>query len=147
MYTKVHLLGDATEWTLTDADAATLLDAADHTAPVVVAVTAPVTARLIVSPHALGALAVQPVPPDTDWMPSYVTAPSAYLYLPSATGISDAALGYRLAAGTDLDNLENEVVAAMHGRHRIRVPLLGLPGNVLVLNGATVPLVALLPSA
>ena len=148
MYTKLHFLGDATEWVFADAEADAMLAAdADHTAPIAVPAVAPVKAILIISPHALGAVAVLPVPPDTDWMPSYVTAPEACIYVPTAAGASATAPGYRLPADTDLAALQTTVIAAMRDRQRIQVPLAGLPGNVLLINGASLPFVAIVPSA
>jgi hypothetical protein len=144
MYTKVHLLGDATEWTLADADVATLRDTG-QTAPVAVPVAGPIAARLIISPHALAAVAALPLPPGGDWMPSYVTVPQAHVYLPSATGAGGDNLGYALATGTDLAALEEQVIAAMHGRHRLEIPL--ADDGTLVVNGATVAMIALVAQA
>jgi hypothetical protein len=68
---------------------------------------------------------------------------SAYLYLPSATGLRPDTPGHALPPGTDPEALQSEITAAMSQSEFCTI---SSSNGVLVLNGATLPFIVLFPA-
>jgi hypothetical protein len=66
-----------------------------------------------------------------------------FLYLPSTTGLKSSSQGYELPAGTDMATLQTEITAAMSQSEFCTVPSVN---GAIVLNGAALPFVVLLPA-
>jgi hypothetical protein len=65
-------------------------------------------------------------------------AQSPVLYLQSPTGPTQAYPGYRLDPNTDLAALKQTIITAMSGRTVLSIQVAGIPGGVVLLNGAAV---------
>jgi hypothetical protein len=148
MNRMLRIGNDPTTWWATEADADALWPAGDvpH-APVPVPVLAPLAGQLILNPRALGAVAVLSAPPNEGgWVPSDVEAPAARIYVPGAPVADRTELGYRLAAGTDVAALVQQVSSAFADGSTLHVPVAdGLGGGRLVVNGAALSHVVICP--
>jgi hypothetical protein len=71
-----------------------------------------------------------------DQMPNELNVPNQSIYLPTPHGISEGHVGHELPASADLENLADQIVAAMRDGHRQTITL---NSGTLVLNGATLP--------
>jgi len=61
---------------------------------------------------------------------------SPVLYLPSPTSPAQDSPGYPLDPSTDLAALEQDIITAMSERTILSVQVAGIPGGVVLLNGA-----------
>jgi hypothetical protein len=138
VYTFLRIGTDPTDWVLenTDPDTVTAqLSQADG--PAVLPVVDPLQGDLIVSPSAAATIWVHSPPPVHGWRPSHIALPrSPVLYLPSPTSPTQDSPGYQLDPNTDLAALERDIIAAMSGRTVLSIQVAGIPGGVVLLNGA-----------
>jgi len=144
----LRLDSDRVSWVLDDIDVAAVGEKfARSREPLAVPVSSPLRGRLLLSPNA-GAVAFLADSRQPGWIPSYLQASVPQLHIPSATGSTgDDALVYHLPAGTDLDELERQVLDAM--RHGGRVPVAvsdAYLSGTLVLDGAGLRAVVLCPA-
>jgi hypothetical protein len=142
MYVVINIAGDPTSWwteSLTDANA--LVEELAR-GPAKVGVFFPVTGTLVISPAA--SVAVFDTLPTLSWIPSGVQAPVATLYVQSEPAGELA--GYRLPAGTNLDDVASRIAGAMAGRGTVAVAVSADVGSgVAVLNGASLTFAVICP--
>ncbi len=80
-------------------------------------------------------------------MPSIIVVEAPTLYVPSATGPTSTSPGYVLAPGTDLEYLQQQIMAAMLNEGGLTVPVnFGSGFGQLQLNGTALPLAVLCPT-
>ena len=133
MPSYIQIGGDPTRWFAPQSINPSQLEAGQ---PLSILVAAPIAGYMLLSPKSASvavsdAGSAAPPPPFDE--------PEATIYLPTSTGPSSGHLGYVLPPTTDVQNLENQVMAAMRNGHSQTIPLYG--GGTLVLNGATVSFV------
>jgi hypothetical protein len=137
-YTFLRIGTDPTAWVLENADPGTVaVQLSQATAPVVLPVIDPLQGDLVVSPPTAATIWVHSPSPVRGWHPSHIALPrSPVLYLPSPTSPTQDSPGYPLDPNTDLAALEQDIIAAMSGRTFISIQVAGIPGGVVLLNGA-----------
>jgi hypothetical protein len=135
--------GDPTNWLLAQAQPVPP-PWAGSSDPVALAVTHPLEGTLVLSPRRAGSAALVQ-PPPTNWIPCQLAI--AHIYLPTPAGVSYPSPGYPLAPGTDLQALEQSLMAAMRQGTVLTVDATGYGGSsgALVLNGAVLPFAVLCP--
>jgi hypothetical protein len=106
------------------------------TGPVVLSVSYPLRGNLVLSAGNAGAVWFGPPGPHGSH-PTGADLPVPVIYVPSATAPTHQAPGYPLHIGTDLAQLQQEIVTAMTEGTFITVPTSTVTGGALVLNGAT----------
>lgn len=146
MYIIITIAGDPTSWwTKSDADTypdaktlATKLGQASANVPVL----APVEGNLLISKNASVAILEQL--PGESWIPSGGRAPVATLYVEA--GPTTDSSGYTLKVGTNLDDLEKTITAAMDESSTVTVEVSSVDGSgVAVLNGASLTFAVVCP--
>ena len=145
----VQIGSDPTIWWITqgraiDSVAQELAQAASAALPV----EFPLAGTLVVSARSAGTVWVGP-PPPMGSHPSGAVLPGAGIHLPSAVEATPKAPGgYRLLPGTDLDQLQQNIVAAMNGGTMLTVPVadMGL-GATIVLSGASLAYAVICPQS
>jgi hypothetical protein len=137
-YIFLRIGTDPTQWVLENAEPdAVTAQLSQATGPVVLPVASPLQGNLVVSPSAAATISVQRPSPGRGVRPSHITMPRwPVLYLPSLTGPTQDSPGYQLAPGTDLAAQEQDIIAAMSGRTFLSIQVAGIPGGVVLLNGA-----------
>jgi hypothetical protein len=135
----VHIDDDPVAWQLTGEQADALWAAVSQSgAPAAVDVVAPYRVRLIVSPQAAGSVALVDPSETIGWVPSDILAPSPRLYVPGHVSSAGQPAWYLLAAGTDVNALEQNLIAALRDGTTVQFELIGSsPAGRLLLNGAT----------
>jgi hypothetical protein len=145
---------DPTVWAL----AATQAAIAGATSPVAWSVVQPVAGRLVLSPGHAGSLVVSAGPSSAAAVTQPAAsagisprgvihaagaepAPGAVVYLPSGTATTAASPGQQLEMGSQVPNVEQDVVTAMTKGTSVSYPLNS--GGTLVLDGATLAFVVL----
>jgi hypothetical protein len=121
----------------------------------------PIEGQLVLSPQCAGSLVVRSAPPDvggghpTDATPGIASPHGAHptdqgaptgtvVHLPSATAATAGSPSDQLVSDSALDVVEREIVTAMTNGTSFTLSL--SPGGVLVLNGATLAFVVLVPA-
>jgi hypothetical protein len=135
MNSILHIEGDPTSWVLpgTEPVEPAWSKSAD---PVALKVAGPLAGTLLLSPRHAGSIVIVPPPPGGGWVPAEPLA-SARLYVPSTAGASAESTGYELAAGTNVDELQNSIIAAMQHGDVVTVPVSTISGDgVVLLDGA-----------
>ena len=137
-YTFLRIGTDPTAWVLENTDPDTVAaQLSQDTGPVVLPVIDPLQGDLVVSPSAAATISVHRPPPAHGWHPSHIALPrSPVLYLPSPTSPAQDSPGYPLDPSTDLAALEQDIITAMSERTILSVQVAGIPGGVVLLNGA-----------
>ena len=137
-YVFLRIGTDPTAWVLENADPDTVAaQLSQATGPVVLPVVDPLQGDLVVSPSAAAIIWVHRPPPAHGWRPSHIALPRApVLYLQSPTGPTQDSPGYPLDPNTDLAALERDIITAMSGRTVLSIQVAGIPGGVVLLNGA-----------
>jgi hypothetical protein len=129
----LQIAGDPTVWGLRD-----VVAHPDWTDPVALPIILPVEGTLVLSPAAVGGLALSYPDEHNGWMPAAVTAPQ--LYIPTATGLKAGATGYPLAApDNDVEALTEKLITAMSDGSTITVALGLVLGGAVMINGAVLP--------
>jgi hypothetical protein len=126
--------GDPTLWGLRDTGPTS---PSWGTEPVLLPTVAPLAGTLVLSPGRVGSLAINPPMPGDGWMPALKLA-FPFLYIPAAQGVHATHPPiYELAAGTNPDELAEQIAAAMRTNDTLTVQYVsvGQPGFA-VLNGA-----------
>ncbi len=139
---------DPTVWVL----AASQDEVANTTDPTAWRVVYPVEGRLVLSPRSAGPLVVRPAQPGGG--PGGIGPHGGHptdIHLPSVTARTVSSHGHWLEERdlpTDVEELEQKVLTAMADRTRLTLPLIsGTGGGVLVLDGATLPFIVIVPAA
>ena len=114
--------------------------------PVVLPVSIPLQGTLVVSARNAGAVSFT-VPGPHGSHPTGAQLPSPAIHLPSAAAPTRDAPGDTLPRGTDMDQLQRDIVAAMTDGTFLTVQTSSVPGGALVLNGATLAYAVLCPGA
>jgi len=137
-YTFLRIGTDPTAWVLENAGPDTVAaQLSQSTGPIVLPVVDPLQGDLVVSPAAAATIWVHRPPPVHGWHPSHIALPRwPVLYLPSPAGPIQDYPGYPLDPNTDLAALKQEIIAAMSGRTVLSIKVAGIPGGVVLLNGA-----------
>jgi hypothetical protein len=137
-YIFLRIGTDPTAWVLESTDPDTVAaQLSQATGPVVLPVLDPLQGDLVVSPSAAASISVARPSPAHGWHPSHIALPRwPVLYLPSLTGPTKDSPGYPLDPGTDLAAQEKDIIAAMSGRTFLSIQTAGIPGGVVLLNGA-----------
>jgi len=137
-YIFLQIGTDPTAWVLENAEPDTVAaQLSQATGPVVLPVAGPLQGSLVVSPPAAATISLQRPSPLHGVHPSHLAAPRwPVLYLPSPAGPTQDFLGYPLARGADLAALEQDIIAAMRDGTFLSIQLAGIPGGVVLLNGA-----------
>jgi len=131
----LQIEGDPTKWLLPQPfQAGQLTDQ-----PLRLWLSAPVIGILVLSARH-HSIAVSGQLPDDMSAPNELNVPNQSIYLPAPHGISEGHVGHELPASADLDNLANQIMAAMRDGHRQTITL---NSGTLVLNGATLPFAVL----
>jgi len=144
---SLQVEGDPTLWGLQEADtpAPPWLTAGD---PVALAVITPLQGTLLLAPRRAGSFLLYPlsppgIPPPGGWVPC-IKLRSPYLYLPSTTGVAADSPGYMLAPGANLEQLLQDILAAMGTGDLLPVSVsIGADRGTVMLNGAQLPFVVL----
>jgi hypothetical protein len=139
---------DPTNWTvLQDRDLNALAqELIQASGPVVLAVDYPLKGNLVLSAHSAGAVWLAPPGPHGSH-PTGVTLHLPVIRVPSATAVTQDAPGCPLPAGTDLAQLQQDVIGAMTTGTFLTVPTSSVPPAVLVLSGATLAYAVVCPQA
>jgi hypothetical protein len=138
-YTLLRIGADPTDWVLENADPYTVAaQLSQATGPVVLPVVDPLQGDLVVSPSAAATIWVHSPPPSDGWHPSHIAVSRSVLYLHSATGPTQDYPGYPLDPNTDLAALKQNIITAMSGRTFLSIQVVGIPGGIVLVNGATV---------
>jgi hypothetical protein len=148
MYLVVRFDGDPTFWSLNPgADSQPMADLlATSTDPISVPVTEPLAGTMLISPRCAGSVAILDQMPIESWIPSGVKAPSAVLYVPTATGPTAEFPGYSLAGETNLGDLSQEIQGAMKTGGAITTPITTSKGaGKLRIDGSALAFVVLCP--
>jgi hypothetical protein len=104
--------------------------------PVTLAVSYPLQGTLVVSARNAGAVSfVLPGPHGSHPTGAVLQAP--VIYVPSASVPTQDAPGYSLPRGTNMEQLQRDVVRAMTEGTFVTVQTSSVPGGALLLNGAT----------
>jgi hypothetical protein len=137
-YTFLRIGSDPTSWVLENADPDTVAaQLSQATGPVVLPVVDPLQGDLVVSPSAAASIWAHRPPLIHGWHPSHIALPrSPVLYLHSPASPTQDYPGYPLAPNTDLAALEQDIITAMSGRTFLSIQVAGMPGGVVLLNGA-----------
>ena len=137
-YIFLRIGTDPTAWALENADPGTVTaQLSQATGPVVLPVAGPLQGDLVVSPPAAATISVQRPSPVHGLHPSHIALPRwPVLYLPSSVGPTQDSPGHLLDPNTDLAALEQDIIAAMSGRSLLSIQVAGIPGGVVLLNGA-----------
>lgn len=125
MYLVVRLDGDPTYWSLQPPeDSKPIVDElASSKDPLSVGVTGPLVGTMLISPRCVGSMAILDDESIGSWVPSGIEAPSSVLYVPSAAGPTKQFPGYALPEGTGLNDLSQEILAAMRSGEVITTPI------------------------
>ncbi|SRR5712691_3564752 len=125
MSLAVRFDGDPTFWSLkSPVDPTPLVnELASSKDPISVSVTGPLVGTMLISPRCVGSMAILDEDSIGSWIPSGVEAPSAVLYVPTATGPTAQFPGYALPAGTNLTDLGQEILGAMKSGEVITTPI------------------------
>ena len=117
------------------------------TGPVSLPIVVPVKGTLVLSPARVGGLALWYPDEQNGWVPATVEAPS--LYIPTATGLKEGAVGYPLAPpDNDVQALTDKLMKALKGAGSTVTVALGfVRGGVVVLNGAVLPFAVVMPAS
>jgi hypothetical protein len=147
MNNVLRIEGDPASWILYDATIEALARRLHHSVdPIALRVVAPLQGRLVLSPRCAGSVALLAPPGGVGWVPGHIMLPASLIYVASVTGPTQDFHGYALTSSVDLDDLERKIMAAMDEGTVITVEISdGTESGVLVLNGATLPLVVLCP--
>jgi len=146
MYDHMRIDDDGTTWVLGQPlDPAELVKAKE---PLVLPVTRPLSGTVLLSVSVAASVTLLPAQDGAvspmGWIPGGLGAPLPLLYLPSPGTDGSAANVSELPMTTDLAALTTQIQAAMTAGTRVDVPLgASGDGGVAVLNGATLPFVAL----
>lgn len=137
-YIFLQIGTDPTAWVLENAEPDTVAaQLSQATRPVVLPVIGPLQGDLVVAPPAAATISVQRPSPVHGTHPSHIALPRwPVLYLPSPTGPTQGSPGHPLDPNTDLAALEQDIIAAMSGRTVLSIQVAGIPGGVVLLNGA-----------
>jgi hypothetical protein len=135
MPSYIQIENDPTKWWPTEGFQASQLTGQPLTVPV----SAPAYATLVLSGKA-GSVAVFEVP-SSQASPDGLELQVPSIYLPTAAGMSAGHVGYALPTSVNVQNLADQILAAMRGGHNQTITLSG--GGTLVLNGATLSFVVL----
>lgn len=152
MYTILIIDGDPTNWYLKDeggtlAAAITKQLSEPDPPPVQVPVIYPLGGQLMLSPRAAGNVAILEVQPTVSWIPSDLKAPTAILYVASATGPTHQFPGYELPDTTNVDALRQEIVAAMADGGSVSTPASTVKGSgVVMLDCAVLSFAVICPA-
>lgn len=115
--------------------------------PVVLPVSYPLNGTLVVSARNAGAVSYA-LPGPHGSHPTDAELPSPTIHLPSATAPShDVPGGDTLPGGTNMHQLQQDIVAAMTDGTFLTVKTSSVPGGALVLNGATLAYAVLCSAA
>lgn len=106
------------------------------TGPVVLPVSYPLRGNLVLSARNAGAVWFG-LPGAQGSHPTGAVLPMPVIHVPSAAAPTQEAPGYPLHTGTDLAQLQQEIVTAMTEGTFLTVQASSVPGGALVLNGAT----------
>jgi hypothetical protein len=144
-YTFLRIGTDSTDWVLENADPETVAAQLNQASgPIVLPVIDPLQGDLVVSPSAAATIWMHSPPPVHGWHPSHIALPRwPVLYLPSSAGPTQDYPGYPLDPDTDLAALEQKIIAAMSGRTVLSIQVAGIPGGVVLLNGAALSIAVL----
>jgi hypothetical protein len=153
MYGVLLIDGAAVAWTVDIPDLpSTAQEIAQATDPIVLPALLPagaqfISSRLVLSPQAVGTVTLTELPAP-GWIPSYAAAPQARIYLPSVAQAADALHGYALAAGTDPEQLESDVIDAIRNGATLTLDVTADSGQsvVVLLNGARLSFVVIVPA-
>ena len=113
--------------------------------PVVLPVSYPLQGTLVVSARNAGAVSFS-MPGQQGSHPTGAQLPQPAIHLPSATAPTHDVPGYALPRGTNMDQLQRDIVAAMTDGTFLTVQTSGVPGGALVLSGATLAYAVLCPA-
>lgn len=113
--------------------------------PVVLPVSAPLQGNLVLSARNAGAVWFA-IPGPHGSHPTGASAPSPLIHVPSAAVPTHAAPGYALPRGTDLAQLQQDIVTAMTDGTFLTLQTSSVPGGALVLSGATLAYAVLCPA-
>jgi hypothetical protein len=140
-YLKIQ--GDPTPWGL---DTAPPPDGWND-GPVAIRIIFPVVGSLILSPaHAGSFLLTGEIDsvPENGWMNGQpVELVRAYLYIPTAVGLTAHSHGYPLDPQYSLPDLQRKILDAMTTGSLLTVPIDALGGGHVILNGAQLPFAVL----
>lgn len=114
--------------------------------PVVLPVSAPLRGNLVLSARNAGAVEFA-IPGPHGSHPTGASLPSPLIHVPSAVVPTRAAPGSALPRGTDLAQLQQDIVTAMTDGTFLTVQTSSVPGGALVLNGATLAYAVLCPAS
>ena len=144
LYASLRIAGDPTNWRLSQATGPEELTQPDN-APFRATVIAPRAGTLLLSSRAAASVVLSGVGGGATPNGGPIM-PEAFLYLPSATGLTAKAPAfmYPLPDPADLATLEDSISTAMSQGQPCTVPL---SEGVIVLNGATLPFVVIFGSA
>ncbi len=127
---------DPTDWeVLQDLDISALAQQL-AAGPVELPVSYPLRGTLVVSARNAGAVSYT-LPGPHGSHPTGAELPSPAIHLPSATAPTQDMPGDTLPRGTDMDQLQQSIVAAMTDGTFLTIQTSSVPGGALVLNGAT----------
>jgi hypothetical protein len=147
MYTILIFEGDPTNWCLPGTNSATVAQQLSQ-GPVSLPVISPLVGDLIVSARAAGSVAILDVISPVSWVPSGNKGPASVLYVPSAAGPTAQFPGYELPVRTDVDGLEQDIIAAMQAGQPLATNVTTAKGSgVVMLDGATLPFAVICPVA
>ena len=138
---------DPTTWVVSQAH--TIGEVAQElTQAIAVPVEFPLVGTLVVSPRGAGAVWVSS-PPPMGSHPSGAKLPGPVIRAPSAAEATpEAPGGYPLVPGTNLAQLQQDIIAAMNGGTLLTVPVVSKgEGAVLVLSGATLAYAVVSPAS
>ncbi|HEY6278291.1 MAG TPA: hypothetical protein VIX86_18395 [Streptosporangiaceae bacterium] len=144
MFSILRIEGDPTAWYVDPPVTAGQLTAGS---PVALPLASPLAGRLLLSPRAVGSVAVMDPGPGHGVIPSGAQLPEPCLYLPSPAGAGGQPR-YPLPPLTDLAALESQIMAAMGAGSFVTVELTAVADTgVLVLNGAALSFAVLCPAS
>lgn len=142
MYVVITIAGDPTSWWTDNATDATALAAELARGPANVPIIYPVKGNLLISAKA--SVTILDVPPSQSWIPSGGQAPVATLYVQAAPTAEFS--GYTLPVGTNLDELQKEILATMAKERAFKVLVSsGTDHGIAVLNGASLTFAVVCP--
>lgn len=148
-YLNLSIGTDPTVWRLQNADYAAVAAELSQAGPVVVDVAGPLPGRLVVAVARAGSVQLFQPPKTVGTHPGdIIKPPPPLLYLPTVTGMTHNQPGYELDQGTDVRELEQNVIAAISAGSLLPVNVsAGLSGGLVVLNGAALDFVMLCPAS
>jgi len=145
-YNQLQIEGDPTTWGLNAPIEVSVLT--DSDAPFVATVTVPscpLATTLVLSRGAAASVSLLlPIDSVSGGGPLWTDVDiltTSWLYLPTATGLTEQSPGYALPAGTDLAELQTTITTALTAGTLVSIVV---AGGAVVLNGATLPFAAIL---